>query len=191
MTQTLLLGDPLPPPDCVSIPLKIDSRDARPLELLARQLLREAGSAALAARVTVKWNARMRSTAGMASAAKSLVTLNPRLIEFGWTEIDRTLRHELAHLLAHDRAGRRRIAPHGVEWRRACESLGLTDEKRCHELPLPRRRMQPRHHYQCPSCMVVISRVRPLRKKSACLACCRCHSRGRYDERFRFVKVTR
>ena len=67
----------------------------------------------------------MRSTAGMAYPRRSLVTLNPRLREFGDEEVDRTLRHELAHLLAHHRAGRRRIAPHGPEWARACRDLGL------------------------------------------------------------------
>jgi predicted SprT family Zn-dependent metalloprotease len=171
-------------------PVVIDLRDSAPLEKLARELLQNAGFGALARRVRVRWNGRMRSTAGMASAAKSLVTLNPRLVEFGWLEIDRTLRHELAHLIAHERAGRRRIAPHGREWQQACEALGLTDEKRCHDLPLPRRRLPPRHHYRCPICTVVIGRVRPLRRKSACLACCRRHNRGRYDERFRFEKIT-
>src|SRR5207237_3228502 len=42
-------------------------------------------------------------------------------------EIERTLRHELAHLLAQWRNGRRRIAPHGSEWSRACRALGLGD----------------------------------------------------------------
>ena len=180
----------VPQSPALSAPLSVDPTDAGPLEKLARELLQGAGCGALAGRVRVRWNARMRSTAGMASAAKSLVTLTPRLVEFGWLEIDRTLRHELAHLLAHERAGRRRIAPHGREWQRACEALGLSDEKRCHDLPLPRRRLSARHHYRCPSCTVVIGRVRPLRRKSACLACCRRHNRGRYDERFRFAKVT-
>jgi predicted SprT family Zn-dependent metalloprotease len=171
-------------------PPSVDPRDSAPLERFARELLHGAGYGELARRVHVRWNARMRSTAGMASAAKALVTLNPRLVEFGWPEIDRTLRHELAHLLAHERAGRRRIAPHGREWQRACEALGLADEKRCHDLPLPRRHLSPRHHYRCPICTVVIGRVRPLRRKSACLACCRRHNRGRYDERFRFEKIT-
>jgi len=186
MIQPLLFRDPPAP----SAPPTVDPRDAGPLEALARQLLREAGCAPLAARVSVRWNARMRSTAGMASAAKALVTLNPRLIAFGWPEIDRTLRHELAHLLAHEHAGRRRIAPHGREWRRACEALGLLDEKRCHDLPLPRRHLAARHHYRCPGCAVVIGRVRPLRRKSACLACCRRHNGGHYDARFRFDKFS-
>lgn len=166
----------------------VDPKDAGPIEQLARELLLGAGCGELAQRVRVRWNPRMRSTAGTASAISALVLLNPRLVEFGWQEIDRTLRHELAHLLAHERAGRRRIAPHGREWQRACVALGLLDEKRCHELPLPRRRISPRHHYRCPACAMVISRVRPLRGKSACLACCRRHNRGRYDARFRFEK---
>ena len=64
-----------------------------------------------------------------------LISLNPRLCEHGADEIDRTLRHELAHLLAQFRAGRRRILPHGAEWREACRDLGIADEKRCHTLP--------------------------------------------------------
>ena len=160
-------------------------------QTLATSLLYEIGCAELAARVTVRWNTRMRSTAGTAFPAKALVNLNPRLREFGDDEIDRTLRHELAHLLAHHRAGRRHIAPHGPEWRKACVELGLRDETRCHDLPLPRRKLNKRHRYQCPRCGVEIARVKPMRRKSACFACCRAHNGGRYDERFRFVRVLR
>jgi predicted SprT family Zn-dependent metalloprotease len=99
------------------------------------------------------------------------------------------LKHELAHLLAHHRAGRRRISPHGPEWRKACTDLGLSDEKRCHTLPLPRREVPKRHLYQCPACGMAVHRVRPIQRPSACLPCCRKHNGGRYDERFRFVKL--
>lgn len=160
------------------------------LEKRCRELLCALGCDPLAVRVSVRWNPRMRSTAGMAFAAKALITLNPRLNEFGDEEVDRTLRHELAHLLAHYRAGRRRIAPHGPEWRQACRDLGLDDEKRCHTLPLPRRAIRPKHFYRCPGCGTEVHRVRPFRGKSACLKCCRRHNRGRYDERFRFVRIT-
>lgn len=159
------------------------------LEKRCRELLLALGCETLAARVCVRWNSRMRSTAGMAFTSKALVTLNPRLNDFGDDEVDRTLRHELAHLLAHHRAGRRRISPHGPEWQQACRDLGLIDEKRCHTLPLPRREMKPRHFYRCPSCAVEVHRVRPFRGKSACLKCCRRHNGGRYDERFRFVRI--
>src|SRR5688572_2970527 len=108
--------------------------NAADLENRARQLLAGLRCESLAAQVRVRWNSRMRSTAGTALASKSLITLNPRLREFGDEEVDRTLRHELAHLLAHFRAGRRRIAAHGPEWQQACRDLGLVDEKRCHTL---------------------------------------------------------
>ena len=155
----------------------------------SRKLLTTAGAAALAARVQVRWNARMRSTAGMAYWQKSLVTLNPRLVQFGAEEIDRTLRHELAHLLAHERAGKRRIQPHGEEWKKACRDLGLADEKRTHDLPLPRRSAVRRYLYKCPVCNFELARVKPLRKAAACIKCCRTHSRGKYDERFKFTPV--
>src|SRR3954454_6740244 len=127
---------PAPPPEPAPPPRKVSSL---PLQERAQALLNALGHAALAERLTVRWNTRMRSTAGMAYPGSARVTLNPRLIPFGDAEIDRTLLHEVAHLLAHERAGRRRIAPHGPEWRRACQDLGLIEETRCHTLPLPRR----------------------------------------------------
>jgi SprT protein len=155
----------------------------------AKQLLQSVGAAALAERMILRWNPRLRNTAGMAYPGRGLITLNPRLAEFGAAEIDRTIRHELAHLLAHDRAGRRRIDPHGKEWKQACRDLGLVDEKRTHDLPLPRHKQRPRHFYRCPGCGLELKRVKPLRKQSACAVCCRAHSRGRFDVRFRFVRT--
>jgi predicted SprT family Zn-dependent metalloprotease len=163
--------------------------DAIALQEKARWLLRELGCLEVASRVQVRWNSRMRSSAGTAFPAKALITLNPRLREFGEEEIDRTLRHELAHLLAQHRAGRRRIAPHGREWRQACNNLGLANETRCHNLPLPRTEVRRPYRYRCVHCGLELRRLKPLRRKSACLACCRLHSGGRFDERFRFVKV--
>jgi SprT protein len=155
---------------------------------LAENLLQKLGYLDLAARVRIKWNSRMRSTAGTAYPGQALVNLNPRLREFGNAEVDRTLRHELAHLVAQYRAGKKRIEPHGAKWQQACRDLGLRDEKRCHTLPLPQQRLPRPHRYRCPRCGDVIDRARPMRRKVACLACCRKHNRGEYDERFRLVK---
>ena len=88
----------------VRFALKLSAPAEDPLLAEARRLLHAAGASALALRVCIEWNARMRSTAGVAFPSRALVRLNPRLREFGADEIDRTLRHELAHLLAHDRA---------------------------------------------------------------------------------------
>ena len=184
----LLPGRRKAPPVVVPVEPPTPGRDAG-LEARARELLQPLHCAALAKRVCVRWNARMRSTAGTALVAKALITLNPRLREFGEEEVDRTLRHELAHLLAHHRAGRRRIGAHGPEWQEACRDLGLHDEKRCHTLPLPRRTLTARHFYRCPVCAQEVSRVRPFRRKTACLDCCRRHNRGHYDERFCFLKI--
>lgn len=160
-------------------------RDAT-LESQARDLLAAAGAPELGPKVRVLWNARMRSTAGLARGYD--VVLNAHLRQVGSGEIDRTLRHELAHILARHRAGRRRIAPHGVEWRAACAALGIPGEERCHTLPLPTRQLSRGLHYQCPQCQQRVARVRPLKCGAACLKCCRQYSGGRYDPRFRFVR---
>lgn len=158
------------------------------LEEQARQLLQR-HSPRLAEHVTVVWNPRMRTSAGLASYRRCQVILNPALKKISEAEVDKTLRHELAHLLACDRAGRKRIAPHGHEWRQACIDLDIPNESRTHQLPFVRRCQQRKLFYQCPSCQETLSRVRKPRRKIACLACCRKYAGGRYDERFRFEIV--
>jgi predicted SprT family Zn-dependent metalloprotease len=104
-------------------------------------------------------------------------------------EVDRTLRHELAHLLAQWRVGRRRIAPHGKEWRQACRDLGIADEARCHNLPFVTESFPPRYVYRCPNCKEEFPRVRRIRRAIACLACCRKHNGGDFDPRFRLKLI--
>lgn len=166
----------------------LDIISTAPLEALAKSLLLGLGYQALAEQVRVRWNPRMRTTAGLAFPARQLIMLNPKVHAFDG-ELERTMRHELAHLLAHHRAGKRRIAAHGPEWRRACADLGIAEETRCHSLPLPKRTQRRKHSYGCPACGATIHRVRPIRRKSACLACCRAHNRGHYDERFRLRRL--
>src|SRR5207244_9745511 len=105
------------------------------LELRAREILSAVGARRLAYLVRVEWNSRLQTAAGRADFREKLISLNPRLCDYGESEIDRTLRHELANLLAQFRAGRRRVSPHGPEWRAACCDLGIGDEVRCHNLP--------------------------------------------------------
>jgi predicted SprT family Zn-dependent metalloprotease len=155
------------------------------LQRIARELLSAVGASRIASEVRVEWNPRLRSCAGRADFREKLVSLNPRLSEYGGAEIDRTLRHELAHLLAQFRAGRRRILPHGQEWRDACHDLAIGDERRCHNLPLPTRERTRRFLYKCPSCQRDFPRVRRIKRAIACLACCRAHNGGEFDARFR------
>jgi SprT protein len=157
---------------------------ASDLEKKARQLLRSLGAKRIATELRVEWNSRLKTAAGRADHRQKLISLNPRLVEHP-AEIDRTLRHELAHILAQFRAGRRRISPHGSEWQQACRDLGIAGEKRCHTLPFPAKRYTPRFIYRCPNCRRHFPRVRRIKRTVACLACCRAHNRGEFDVRFR------
>ena len=154
------------------------------LETEARQLLCSLGAKRIATKLRVEWNSRLKTAAGRADYRGKLISLNPRLVEHP-EEIERTLRHELAHFLAQFRAGRRRIASHGPEWQQACRDLGIAGEKRCHTLPFPAKRHTPRFIYRCPNCRRDFPRVRKIKRTVACLACCRAHNRGEFDIRFR------
>ncbi|MBX9741943.1 MAG: SprT-like domain-containing protein [Chthoniobacterales bacterium] len=155
------------------------------LEKQAHELL-QPHAPELAKKVSVRWNKRLRTTAGLACYQSSEVILHPALKTISEEEVDKTLRHELAHLLARARAGKKRIAPHGAEWRQACCDLGIPNERRTHQLPFVRHRQQRRFFYRCPSCHQSLSRVRKPRRPIACLSCCRKYAGGKYDERFRY-----
>jgi SprT protein len=153
-----------------------------------RDLLISLDLTGMAKVVQVFWNPRLRSTAGYASYPSWRIALNPRLREFEG-QTDRTLRHELAHLVAYHRAGRRRIEPHGGEWKLACADLGIPGESARHTLPLPRREMKKNYVYACAHCGVISQRVRKFRRGTACRKCCDDHNGGRYDAKFRFVLI--
>lgn len=149
---------------------------------------RLAGMEDFLSRVRVKWNPRLRSTAGRAWYPDCLIEINPRLVEFGHDEIRRTLLHELAHLVAYHRAGRRRIAAHGAEWKQACSDLGIPGERSSHHLPLPTHTQRKKYFYACPACGEGFKRVRRYKKQVACWPCCRLYAKGQFDARFRLVE---
>ena len=151
------------------------------LERKAREMLEALSASELGSSVHVEWNARLFSAAGRADYRRKLASLNPRLREQDVAEIDRTMRHELAHLLAQFRAGRHRVAPHGDEWRKACRDLGIADESRTHALPFPIQRRSRHLLYQCPRCGKEFPRVRRIKRAVACLECCRKFNRGKFD----------
>jgi predicted SprT family Zn-dependent metalloprotease len=154
-----------------------------------RELVAGLGLDALASEVRVFWHSRLTTTAGLAHYNCATIDLNPRLLEFQPEEPEHTMRHELAHLVAQFRAGTRRIQAHGREWQRACAELGIPGEKRCHDLPLERRRVKRKYAYQCRSCKVVVPRVRRLTRHSSCYACCQQHNRGRYSSKFVLLPI--
>ena len=134
------------------------------------------------------WNPRLRTTAGRAWWPDRTVELNPRLRDLPEEEMWCTVRHELAHLIAYERAGRRRVQAHGPEWRLACAELGIPGESPCHHLPFEGHEQRRRYSYICPKCATTIERVRRMRGAVACYTCCRKHSGGRFDSRFRLVE---
>jgi predicted SprT family Zn-dependent metalloprotease len=162
--------------------------EAQELTQLCQALLQQLQMPGMAKVVRVYWNPRMRSTAGYASYPSWRIELNPRLREFDG-QTDRTLRHELAHLIAYHRAGRRRIEPHGPEWRQACVDVGIPGESARHTLPLPRRQMQRNYVYACAHCGLIVHRVRKFRRGTACRKCCDAHNGGQFDVKYRFVLI--
>lgn len=156
--------------------------------LWCRQWCEEKGLFALSARVIVLWNSGMRTTAGRAWWPLGVIQLNPKLKSHGEEEVWRTVKHELAHLVAYERAGRKRIAPHGIEWREACVDLGIEGESVRHQLPFEVRRQVRKFGYICPHCKMRIEKVRRIQKKVACAMCCNRHGRGVYDARFRLIE---
>ena len=172
------------PPEMTETDLQ-DGRDET-LEAQAREWLHALELPGGAKLLTVSWNARLRSTAGYARYPKWAVELNPLLRDFEG-QVERTLKHELAHLIAYHRSGRRRIEPHGREWRQACVDLGIAGEKAHHRLPLPRNEVVRKLVYACPACQTTVQRVRKFRRPTACLHCCNKHAGGQYDGRFKLA----
>ena len=177
----------LPPPDPATEAVAVPSRGLD-VEAAAREILRSLGATKLASELRVEWNARLKTCAGRADYRSKLISLNPQLVH-NPSEIDRTLLHELAHILAQFRAGRRRILPHGTEWRQACCDLGIADEKCCHNLPFRVSERARRYLYKCPHCQRDFPRVRRIKRAVACLTCCCVHNGGEFDARFRLRLV--
>ena len=158
------------------------------LTLACAGLARDLGLKGLAGKLSVVWNQRMRSTAGRAFWPEGRIELNPRLIDFSADEVRSTMLHELAHLVAYARVGRKRIKAHGSEWRQACHDLGIPNERATHNLPLPTREITRKWRYSCPACEEAIERVRKMKRYAGCYQCCKQHNGGYYHKKFRLVE---
>ncbi|MFO1438062.1 MAG: SprT family zinc-dependent metalloprotease [Verrucomicrobiaceae bacterium] len=159
------------------------------LESQAGEWLEQLGMPGARKLLRVEWNTRLRSTAGYAHYPHWRIELNPRLRDFEG-QVERTLKHELAHLIAYHRGGRR-IEPHGAEWRQACTDLGIPGERARHTLPLPRKEVKRNLVYVCPSCQHVARRVKRFRRPTACKKCCDAHAGGAFDDRFKYRLVSK
>ena len=140
-------------------------------------------------RLVVEWNPRMRSCAGRAFWPQGLIQLNPRLASISDSEVERTILHELAHLIAYERYPYRAIKSHGKEWRQACVDVGIPGEKATHELALPSRSHRRQWQYECPRCKKSFERVRRYKSAVACYECCRKTTGGTYNPSFQLIEV--
>ena len=147
------------------------------------------GAKRIATELRVEWNSRLKTAAGRADHRQKLISLNPRLVEHP-AEIDRTLRHELAHILAQfrdkaatDFTARIRVAAglsrFGNRRREALSYVAVSGEALCAAFHLPLPELPAR-----------FPRVRKIKRTVACLACCRAHNGGEFDVRFRLKLLT-
>lgn len=109
-------------------------------------------------RPPILWK-KLRVTAGMAHTAEGKISLSSILLDTH-EKLERTLKHEYAHLLAVARHGRR-AAGHGKHWRQAMLDIGEKPEV-YHRYPAQRNQSRQRVGYVCDRCGTTIVRKRRL-----------------------------
>lgn len=133
--------------------------------------------------VAVAFNGRFTARMGDAHLERRLIRLSaPLWPRAGEHEHRRTVLHELCHLVAHARHGRR-IRPHGPEWRALMETLGA-DASRCHYIDRTGlRRVRPRQLARCACRTHALGAVRAerLRRGTAIYRCRHCAAPLRLD----------
>lgn len=132
-------------------------REARRLEVRAATLacirLAEASLGGSLPQVGIHFDLS-GGTAGMFRVRDGLreIRYNPWIFAKYWQEnLASTVPHEVAHFIVHETRGRRRVRPHGPEWRRWMAFFDA-DPAVTFDLDLtgvPRRR-QRTHAYRCP-----------------------------------------
>jgi predicted SprT family Zn-dependent metalloprotease len=105
--------------------------------------------------------------------SRPMTLLNPE------ADVDDTIRHEIAHALAGHDAG------HGPTWKHYCKITGARPERCCEDVIAPKGSWEA----HCPGCKSVHYKYRrpKMGKRTACLACCRQHNRGRFTLRFELI----
>jgi predicted SprT family Zn-dependent metalloprotease len=138
----------------------------------------------------LKWNSRLRSSAGRFAPMPRRVFLNRLIahrdptIEIASYLLDHpdsphhitdTLAHEMIHYWLWDRG---RPFGHTEEFHRKLKEIGAT------RYNLAPKFIPHKYEYRCPNCDYVYRAKKRLGGNRACKACCRAHGNGRYDPRF-------
>lgn len=137
----------------------------------------------------LSWNARLRASAGrFFPGRRRWLDVAPPRIEIASYLLEEkeaaslvrdTLGHEMIHYWLWVMG---RPYGHTDEFRAKMKEMGVSRYN-----PVPRTR-PPRHLYECPGCRGRF----PARRKLgtlACALCCREHAGGRYDARFKLVRL--
>jgi predicted SprT family Zn-dependent metalloprotease len=108
-------------------------------------------------------NTRMHTCAGRATYSTQLVELSEAIFSdpANFYGLDRTVRHEIAHLLVGKGHG------HGRVWRAICLAIG-GDGRRCHGFNVQRNRRQPRS--ETATCLTCLQEFKVTKRKARSIA---------------------
>ena len=175
---------------------KCDVHDLSEIEFRALELMRSLGEEHLGTSLlergwTLTFN-RARTRLGICTwtrggkKVKTIALSRHYALHCGWEIMEDVVRHEIAHAIEFETAGR---SGHGKRWKRIAHALGA-DPTRKYEGPnLP----NPDSRYVgiCMLCKGEVPFFRPVRRTYACPLCCKEFNRGRFDERFSLRIVER
>ena len=99
--------------------------------------------------ITVKMNARLRTTAGRAYLQQGIVEFNPSIYEAHVEEfLEDTVPHEVAHVVAYYVFG---STGHDIFWKQVCSDLGSATQ-RLHSFTVPKCSNAKTYKFKC-ACM--------------------------------------
>jgi predicted SprT family Zn-dependent metalloprotease len=134
---------------------------------------------------TLRWNPRLRSSAGrfMPGSRRFFQDLPPAIEVASYLLEEKDSLALIADTLAHEMIHywlwvRRRPYGHSSEFMAKMRLMGVS---RYNSVP---RRRPPRYAYKCPACQVEFLARKRL-GVLACAKCCKQHNKGRYDSRFK------
>jgi predicted SprT family Zn-dependent metalloprotease len=136
---------------------------------------------------TIRLNPFLRRLTGRITYAQRLIEISRfHLLRYGLDDAKATLEHELLHLYLHELG---LPSGHNNLFKRLATEKGI---RVFHANPYPKNRATPwRYQYECPECMRMVFRMRPVGQRLACGVCCRELAEGRWDARFRLRLIRR
>jgi SprT-like protein len=137
----------------------------------------------------ITFNPYLRRLTGRITYSQRLIEISRfHFAKYGMKDAVATLEHELLHLYLHVLG---LPSGHTKEFKRLAAKKGI---RVFHANSYPQNRTSPyRYLYECPSCLRMVSRRRPMKSNHslACGICCRQHSKGMWDPRFQLKLLQR